>query len=237
MQLLLVRTPCPRYYEALEEVFESPELQQVQRDNQQLYKELTHFSGMDIKRPEDVESLYSTLRAETEYGLDLPDWTRNYYPDKLLNLTINSLIYNVYTDELKKIKAGPFIQKMIREWTAKRDGSLKPKDQKIYLYTGHDSTIVNVLNAIDVWKPQLATYGIMAIFELLEDTRTGQWGISVYLRNSAKSGAIRLPIPGCGQFCPLDRFIQLTRKLEMVDKERECAARDASFTTPPPSGP
>lgn len=68
-----MRTPCPRYYEALKEVFESPELKQVQSDNEELYKELTELTGMDIKTPDDIQSLYSTLRAESEYGLKLPE--------------------------------------------------------------------------------------------------------------------------------------------------------------------
>lgn len=221
----------------MKEVFETPELQQVQQDNEELYKELTELTGMDIKTPDDIQSLYSTLRAETEYGLKLPDWTKNYYPHRLLNLTELSYIYNVYTDELKKFKAGPFLEKMTKEWNEKKNGVIKPKDRKIFLYTGHDSTIVNVLHAIGVWEQQLPVYGIMAIFELLEDTATGEYGISIYLRNSAKSGAIPLTIPGCEQFCPLDKFIELTKKFIIVDKASECAARDKSFTTPAPSGP
>jgi len=235
--LLLVRTPCPRYYEALKEVFESSELKQVQNDYQEMYDELTELTGMDIKTPDDVQSLYSTLRAESEYGLKLPDWTKRFYPDKLLNLTELSYIYNVHTDELKKFKAGPFLEKMIKEWNQKKAGTIKPKDRKIFLYTGHDSTVVNILHAIGVWEQQLPVYGIMAIFELLEDSKTGEYGIQIYLRNSAKSGAIPLTIPGCEQFCPLDKFIELTRKFIIVDKISECAAKDKSFTTPAPSGP
>lgn len=237
MQLLLVRTPCPRYYEALKEVFETPELKQVQSDNEELYKELTELTGMDIKTPDDIQSLYSTLRAETEYGLKLPEWTKKFYPDKLLNLSELSYIYNVYTDELKKFKAGPFLQKMINEWNQKKDAVIKPKDRKIFLYTGHDSTVVNILHAIGVWEQQLPVYGIMAMFEFLQDTKTGEYGVSIYLRNSPKSGAIPLTIPGCDHFCPLDKFIELTKKLIVVDKASECAAKDKNFTTPPPSGP
>lgn len=235
--MLLVRTPCPRYYEALKEVFESPELKQVQNDYEEIYNELTELTGMEIRTPDDIQSLYSTLRAESEYGLKLPEWTKKFYPDKLVNLTELSYIYNVYTDEMKKFKAGPFLQKMINEWNQKRDGVIKPKDRKIFLYTGHDSTVVNILHAIGVWEQQLPVYGIMAIFELLEDSKTGEYGIQIYLRNSPKSGAIPLTIPGCEQFCPLDKFIELTRKFIVVDKVSECAARDTNFTTPPPSGP
>lgn len=163
--------------------------------------------------------------------------TNKFYPDKLLNLSELSYIYNVYTDELKKFKAGPFLQKMINEWNQKKDDVIKPKGRKIFLYTGHDSTVVNILHAIGVWEQQLPVYGIMAIFEFLQDIKTGEHGVSIYLRNSAKSGAIPLTIPGCDQFCPLDKFIELTKKFIIVDKASECAAKDKNFTTPAPSGP
>lgn len=235
--MLLVRTPCPRYYEALNEVFETTELKKVLAENEQLFEELSDITGMTIKTPDDVQSLYSTLRAESEFGLDLPDWTHKYYPDRLLPLTERSYIYNVYTDELKKLKAGPFLAKMIGEWKAKKEGNIKPRDRQIFLYAGHDSTIVNVLAAIGVWEQQLPVYGIMAIFELLEVTETGEWGIQIYLRNSATSGAIPLSLPGCDHFCPLDKFVELTQKFIITDWKTECQARDINFTTPPPSGP
>lgn len=236
MQLLLVRTPCPRYYEGLEEVFKTPELEHILNENAELFQELTELSGMRISTPDDVQSLYSTLRAESEYGLKLPEWTEKYYPDRLIALTELSYIYNVYTDELKKFKAGPFLKKLITEWQQKRDNQLKPKDRKIFLYTGHDSTVVNILSAIGVWEQQLPVYGIMGIFELLQDVQTGEWGVQVYLRKNNKP-AVPLSLPGCEHFCPLDKFIEITKKFIPVNMAEECLARDVNFTAAPPGGP
>lgn len=202
-----------------------------------MFNELSKITGLSIKTPDDVQSLYSTLRAESEFGLELPDWTKKYYPNRLLPLTEKSYIYNTYTDELKKLKGGPFLSKMIGEWKAKKEGTIKPSDRQIFLYAGHDSTIVNILAAIGVWEQQLPGYGIMAIFELLEVTATGEWGVQIYLRNSATSGATPLVIPGCEHFCPLDKFIELTKKMISVDLKADCQAKDKNFTTPPPSGP
>lgn len=233
----MVRTSCPRYYEALEEVFQLPEIQQVMTENEELLSDLSRITGMPVKTPDDVQSLYSTLRAESEFGLKLPKWTKGYFPDRLLPLTELSYIYNVYTDELKKFKAGPFLKKMIGEWQQKRSNSIKPKDSKIYLYTGHDSTVVNVMAGIGVWQQQIPVYGVMGIFELLEDVESGEWGVQVYQRTNATSGAIPLTIPGCEHFCPLDKFIELTQKLIMRDAKSECAAQNDKFTEPPPAGP
>lgn len=237
MQLLLVRTPCPRYHEALDEVFKTAELQKVLAENAQMFKELTEYTGMPISTPDDVQSLYSTLRAEIEYGLSLPEWTANYYPKRLLELTEKSYLYNVHTDELKMLKAGPFLGKLIAEWQGKRNEKIKPAQRKMFLYAGHDSTVVNILAAIGVWKQQLPVYGIMAIFELLEDVETKEWGVRISLRRSGEREATPLTIPGCDQFCPLDKFVEITRRLISSDFTRDCRAKNEHFVTPPPSGP
>jgi len=235
--LLLVRTPCPRYYEAVEEIYQLPEVKSEIEKNKILFDELTQHTGMPIKTPDDVQSLYSTLRAETEFGLRLPQWTRKYYPEKLTNLTDLSYVYNIYTPELKQLKAGPFIQKLITEFENKRDGTLKPKDLKISLYTGHDSSVVNILSGLNVWEKQFPAYGIMGLFELVKDKKSGEIGVQLYLRNSATSGAIPLTIPGCDHFCPLDKFVELASRSIPKERSAACLAKNADFVTPPPSGP
>lgn len=61
--LLLVRTTCPRYHEELERVLAEDAAAEIKK-NEQLFKDLTRITGMDIKTPDDVQSLYSTLKAE-----------------------------------------------------------------------------------------------------------------------------------------------------------------------------
>lgn len=234
---MLVRTPCPRYHEAVDEVLESNEVKKVIEENKQLFDELTEHTGMPIKTPDDIQSLYSTLRAESEFGLKLPKWTNKYYPDKLTNLTDLSYIYNIYTDEMKALKAGPFINRMLREFEQKRDGTIKPKELKISLYTGHDSSVVNILSGLNVWEKQFPTYGIMALFELVRDKKTKEIGVQMYLRNSPTSGAIPLTMPGCEHFCSLDKFEKLARKIIPKDRVEACKARNKDYVTPPPSGP
>lgn len=235
--MLLVRTPCPRYSEAAEEVLEFPEVRKVLDENANLFAELTKYSGLSIKTPEDVQSLYGTLRAETEYGLEIPKWAKNYYPDKLINLTELSYIYNCYTEEMQRLKAGPFVKKLLNEFQNKINSTLKPKELKISLYTGHDSSIVNILSGLKVWKQQFPEYGIMAMFELVRDKSSGEIGVQLYLRNSATSGAIPLTLPGCDHFCPFDKFVNLARNTIPEDHKAACVPRNKDYSTPPPSGP
>lgn len=38
--------------------------------------------------------------------------------------------------------------------------------RKMFLYVAHDSTIVNLLVALNIWEPQVVEYNSMVIFEL-----------------------------------------------------------------------
>ncbi|CAD7077103.1 unnamed protein product [Hermetia illucens] len=233
--LLLVRTSCPRYYEAVEEVLQLPEVKSVIDKYRPMMKQLEKITGMKIKTPEDVGSLFSTLKAEQEYGLELPPWTKEYFPDKLIELSELSYIYNVYTDELQRVKGGPFLKKMFKEWVEKRDNKLSPKDRKLFIYTGHDSTVVNILSALKIWEQQYPVYAIMSMFELYKDKKTGEYGVEVYLRNTTAGEPTPLTIPGCTFHCPLDKVIELAQPI--VKEEASCTAKNSEFTEPPPSGP
>uniref|UniRef100_A0A1W7R8D5 Putative lysosomal & prostatic acid phosphatase n=1 Tax=Aedes albopictus TaxID=7160 RepID=A0A1W7R8D5_AEDAL len=235
--LLLVRKSCPRYHEALMEIMESTEVQQYLISNQELFDNLTIITGMDIRTPDDVQSLYSTLKAEAEFGLALPEWTKDYYPDKLLPLTTFGYVLNVYNDELKRLKGGPFLKKTISEWEAVMASDVTPsKNKKMFLYAGHDSTVVNILSAFNVWKEQVPGYAIMALFELYKNRRTAEYSVRVYQKNVGEL-PISLEIPGCSKYCPVEKLKKLLDSHVPTDMAVLCKAHSAGFEEPPPSGP
>lgn len=231
-----MRLQCPRYHEALNDVFQLPEIKTVLADNQDLFNELTSNTGLTIKTPDDIQSLYSTLRAESEFGLKLPEWTNNYYPNRLINLTELSYMYNVYTPELQKLKGGPFIKKMIDEQEERKLDAPPSAKRKLFMYTGHDSTVVNILAGLNVWEQQMPSYGIMAMFELVRDKTSQEVGVQIYLRNSTTSGAVPLTIPGCEHFCPFEQFLEATRNVASVNLQEDCKAKDPNFVGPTEQG-
>ncbi|XP_058461270.1 venom acid phosphatase Acph-1 [Malaya genurostris] len=234
--LLLVRTSCPRYHEAHNAVLESEDIQHLMRANEELFSNLTKLTGMDIKTPDDVQSLYSTIRAEFEFGLTLPKWTKDYYPEKLLPLTKLSYILNVFNDELIKLKGGPFLKKTLGEWESVMKDEFSPKAKKIFVYAGHDSTVVNILSAFNVWREQIPNYAIMAVFELYKDRRTGQFVVRVYQKNVGEQLA-PLEIPGCSKYCPVEQLKTLLDNHIPKNMSQDCKAHSAGFEEPPPRGP
>lgn len=148
----------------------------------------------------------------------------------MLELTTLSYVYNAYNSELKRLKGGVFVKKSIEDWQAKIDEKLKTK---IFLYAGHDSTVTNILSAMNVWPKQLPDYGITAILEMSEQNST--FGVEVFLKNA--TGIHKLTIPGCDEFCPLND-LKTALKLNIPENwEKECISKDENFTEPPASGP
>ncbi|XP_014094596.1 venom acid phosphatase Acph-1 isoform X1 [Bactrocera oleae] len=236
--LLLVRTPCPRYFEALSEVLELPNVKAEIEPYLDMLSELSLLTGMNLTQPEDVQSLYLTLLAEQEFGLKLPDWTKSYFPQQMQFLTDQSYIYNVYTSEMQKIKAGPFLQKMFTEMLEKRNDKLKPQERKMFIYTGHDTTVVNILSSLKIWKRQLPRYSVMTIFELHKNKDNGEYYVEVYFRSHAKAPIEKLTVPGCNFQCPLDKLIELSGDvLPNEPYDVRCASKNEGFTEPPLKGP
>ncbi|XP_039448381.1 prostatic acid phosphatase [Culex pipiens pallens] len=234
--LLLVRKSCPRYHEAANAVLESGEIRQLMVDNLELFDNLTRITGMDIRTPDDVQSLYATLRAESEFGLTLPEWTRDYYPEKLLPLTKLSYVLNVYNDELKKLKGGPFLKKTLAEWDAVIANEESPKNKKMFVYAGHDSTVVNLLSVFNVWREQFPNYAIMGLLELHKHKRTGEYTVRIFQKNVGEP-PIPLTIPGCAKRCPVDQLKELLKSHVPIDMVEDCKAHGDGFEEPPPRGP
>uniref|UniRef100_A0A182JQ86 Uncharacterized protein n=1 Tax=Anopheles christyi TaxID=43041 RepID=A0A182JQ86_9DIPT len=234
--LLLVRVSCPRYTETVKESFQMPEFKNLMNANQQLFENLTRITGLTIANPDDVQSLFSTLKAESEYGLKLPAWTKAYYPDKLLPLTKKSYALNVYTDEMKRLKGGPFLRKTLNEWEA-LIANPTGTHKKIFLYAGHDSTVVNILSAFKVWDESvLPDYGVMGVLELYRDVRNGQYSVSVSQKLLGQR-LQRRTIPGCTELCPIEQLKTVLNATIPTDWKKDCVAKDPTIVEPPPSGP
>lgn len=177
----MVRTPCPRYFEARQEVLELPEVKEEHAKYESLFRNLSALTGLNITEAEHINSLYITLEAERDFGLPLPAWAKDYFPEKMQFMAEQSYIYNAYTPEMQKIKGGPFLKKMFDEMLKKRDNTLKPADRKMFIYTGHDWTVGSILSALKVWERQMPRFSVMTIFELHKNAETGEYYVEVSL--------------------------------------------------------
>ncbi|TGZ53639.1 Uncharacterized protein DBV15_10423 [Temnothorax longispinosus] len=226
--LMLVWNTCPRYTQLRSSANDLPEVRKVHEDNKQLFAELSNFTGMPITNVDDVSSLYATLSAEEQMGLALPEWMKDYYPDKLIPLALFELQLNTYNDEFRRLKGGPMLKKITDEMLARKEGTQRPKRRKMFMYIGHDSTIVTLLDTMRIWFNQIPHYNIMTMIELHEDE--GEWNVQ------AIHEPYPMTIPGCTVVCPLDKFVEILKPMIPDNWEEECKV-DSNYTTPPPPPP
>lgn len=193
---------CPRFGQELVGAY-AP----VVASRKTLFNTLTNITGQNILTPFDVIGIYYALKTEVEYGLKLPAWAKPYYPDLLRELSNEAWGRFASTDGLKTILGGNFLQKLQADWQAKIAGT---SARKLFIYSGHDATVVSVLAACNVWNPlDTPDYAVTAIFELRQHKKTGAYGVQVYIKNEPKNEAVLLTIPGCKSFCPIADFASI----------------------------
>ncbi|XP_037938967.1 venom acid phosphatase Acph-1-like isoform X3 [Teleopsis dalmanni] len=208
---LRMQVPCPRYDQAFQEALQLPEVAAEHAESQSLFDELSEITGTNITTADDVNTIFVILQAQEAYGLKLPAWTKKYYPEKLRFMAEQTYVYNAYTPELRKLKGGPFVQKMFNEWQSKARGELVPKDRKFFMYGAHDWTLTNVLATMNVWKRAFPRFSAMALFELHKDLDTEEYYVEIYYKYDPNKPVKRLTVPGCEFQCPLEKLIKLTK--------------------------
>lgn len=97
------------------------------------------------------------------YIYSLPDWAKEAlrWNHTLEYLTIYLYKSFTHSNEMKKLQAGFLIKEMLDHFKSKISSTLKP-DRSLWMYSGHDLTIVNVLNALNVYD-QVGDHGLNII--------------------------------------------------------------------------
>lgn len=118
-------------------------------------------------------------------NLTLPKWTEGYYPNKLIPLTLYELQLNTYNEESRRLKGGPMLKKIINDMVAKKEDVLQHRKRKMFMYVGHDSTIVTLLDTMHIWYNQMPYCNIMTMIELHEDDDGWHVQVSINFPNNS----------------------------------------------------
>lgn len=74
------------------------------------------------------------------------------------------------------------LKTVIEHMQRKVNGTLLPKQKKLYLYSGHENNVINVLAALNLFKPHVPKYSAGVVIELhyLPDVNTHAVKVSTY---------------------------------------------------------
>lgn len=93
--------------------------------------------------------------------------------------TAFSFKLRAFNNLLTRLKGGVLLKKIINDWKMKKDNTIAPKDRKLFMYVGHDSTIANFLSALKIFKAHVPDYAATVILEFSRDIFTNAYGIEV----------------------------------------------------------
>lgn len=69
----------------------------------------------------------------------------------LFNFVQELFVLLTKTEEMKKLRSGFLIREMLERFKQKAESKLKP-DRSLWLYSGHDLTIISLLNSLQMYS-------------------------------------------------------------------------------------
>ncbi|XP_035227650.1 testicular acid phosphatase homolog isoform X1 [Stegodyphus dumicola] len=219
---------CPRASVEEENVVNSPGGQAFIAKHKEMFENLTYYSGTSITDWLSASYFHDTIFIEKKYNLTVPSWVEPFW-DELETVADLSFFWTFNSPLLHRLRAGPLLQKIIEKMNLKLSGDIP--DQKVQIYSAHDTNIAVVLAALNLFNMKQPPYCSSLLFELYE--KNGKNVIRLlYLNSTNPEKEMQTPhvlkIEGCSEFCPLDYFISYTKNLIPGDWEQECEL-DKSF--------
>eukprot|EP00088_Acartia_fossae_P068667 TRINITY_DN8752_c0_g1_i1.p1 TRINITY_DN8752_c0_g1~~TRINITY_DN8752_c0_g1_i1.p1 ORF type:complete len:419 (+),score=82.51 TRINITY_DN8752_c0_g1_i1:162-1418(+) len=221
--LLSSHAECPRFTQLQEELKHSQDFKNIYNDNIGLFSYISKNAGQNITDVVELDYVYDTLFIEHNNNMTLPEWAQRVFNNpKFKELRDFSFTIDTYTPELKRLKGGPFIKKVLADCDKVIDGSLEPSKRKMFMYSGHDTTVAPILHTLDLFEPPVAPYYAATIlFELIE--RENKFYMKISYRNETDRPPYELIVPGCDQhLCPIEKLKEIVSPLLPGDWREEC---------------
>ncbi|XP_073665035.1 lysosomal acid phosphatase isoform X1 [Tursiops truncatus] len=213
--------PCPRFEQLQNETRRTPEYQNESIQNAQFLDMVANETGLTDLTLETIWNVYDTLFCEQTHGLVLPPWASPQTMQRLSRLKDFSFrfLFGIYEQaEKARLQGGVLLAQIRKNLTLMATTSQLPK---LLVYSAHDTTLVALQMALDVYNGEQAPYASCHIFELYQED-TGNFSVEMYFRNESNKAPWPLILPGCPHRCPLQDFLRLTEPVVPKDWQQEC---------------
>lgn len=216
--IIAATKPCKNWYTMYKEQLA---IQDSDPKYSELFDYLTKHTNQTLRSVLDTDFLYSTLLSEQDAGLKLPDWTKTVFPAKMRTPAMISLALLSYNETLLRLKLGPLLKEVRQSFD--EIVSQTNVDRSLYLYSGHDITIVSLWRALGYEELIEPEYGASIVMELHEDVENDTFFIKTFYRNNTKIDVpMELKPKFCGEPCVYSEFKQHISNFIPDDWEAEC---------------
>lgn len=243
--------PCPKYdylYQYYSQ--QSPEVREIYQKYGHLFPYWAQMSGVEIYSLESIAFLYKKLMTDAEENKPIPDWAKNDLDKMKYIREVNYKIKSI--PQLVRLKTGFLIKDIFDRFSQKMDGTLKPTNRTLWVYSGHSTTIKLLFNGLglsSVWATTLKfenkklgkeliimfrifdfflqlsfpEYGCSLHWELYK-TSENEYYIQLFYRKPNEENPTPLSLPGCGEKYTLEHIRSVYKDIIPNDFDTECKA-------------
>ncbi|KAJ7984553.1 hypothetical protein DPEC_G00355990 [Dallia pectoralis] len=210
------------------ETFGSEHYQRVLKSHQRFIQELSNNTGYSVSRllgRNSIWRVYDTLSCQRIHNLTTPRWATPEVFRTLQEMTSFEVSFSVVTHKRKekaRLSGGVLLNAILSNFSkAMEQGS----PLKFIMYSAHDSTLITLQAALDVYNGLLPPYAACQLFEFYQEN-DGSYSIDLYYRNDSSREPYPTPVPGCEMTpCPLTSFTELVKDVISTDWEAECGLK------------
>ncbi|XP_070962926.1 testicular acid phosphatase homolog [Oncorhynchus clarkii lewisi] len=233
----LLKSPskhCPRFRELMGETFDSEHYRRVLKSHQRFIQELSNHTGYPVSRllgRNSIWRVYDTLSCQRNHNLTTPGWATQEVLNTLQEISSFEVMFSVVTHKRKekaRLSGGVLLNAILRNFSkAMEQGSTL----KFIMYSAHDSTLITLQAALDVYNGLLPPYAACQLFEFYQED-DGSYSLDLYYRNDSSHDPYPTPVPGCETTpCPLTSFTDLVKDVISTDWDAECGLKPSWSNT------
>ncbi|XP_076143756.1 lysosomal acid phosphatase isoform X2 [Alosa pseudoharengus] len=214
---------CPRYKVLMNETEHSDFFRNITETYKDFLAMVRNKTGLTTATVESVWSVHDTLYCESKHNMTIPPWVTPEVMETLRRLKNFGfqMMFGVYKQKEKcRLQGGLLLNQIIVNMSAHAVQDSK-EPLKMTVYSAHDTTIVALQAALDVFNGQQPPYASCHIFELYQEDN-GSFTVAMFYRNDSSKSPYPLALPSCEQYCPLQDFIRLTKDVITPDWEKDC---------------
>ncbi|KAL1491815.1 hypothetical protein ABEB36_012353 [Hypothenemus hampei] len=215
---------CPNYKNELDQQLQSDETLEYLKAHKNTFQYIANHTGKPINKLSDVFQIYQTLTAEKTMNLTLPEWTAKVYPEEITRIAAKQCEIENGNDLMKRLFGGRMLGKVIDNMVAKTEGSLHPHERKIFIYSGHEYSVINILAVLDLYETHFPNYSAAVIIELHYLRSRQDYAVKVLHVKDVFQEPIELTLANCDVLCPLNEFVTLTAKHVPKNYTAECGS-------------
>ncbi|KAJ6661966.1 hypothetical protein lerEdw1_012813 [Lerista edwardsae] len=165
---------CTRFHTLLKETMKTPKVGERVKSYMKFLTELAGNSGYDVKTLLDLTNsklwnLHDAIHIQRERSLKLPTWATPQVEkelERILMFGVTALFRRHKQKEKARLQGGVLVKDILEKITKAAQNTTQAK---MIMYSAHDTTLIALQTALDVFEKQMPRYAASYFFELYQE--------------------------------------------------------------------